>query len=264
MNFRHGVLLLLCFAVTLAVGNRRNAKVVPNGTHIIRNETGVTLIEPNGRVRFDHLPADASAQQARDSGWIASVWTYADYTYYTATWNVPDLPAEYNGQTIFFFNSLEGTANDILQPVLQYNDGGGPSWFLAAWYGFANGQYYHSDPIAVNVGDVVRGIIQRSDDGTSWTISFHVNYAPSSATITVSSSSVGTQTVAQFALEVYGITDCIQYPGDEVLSVRSIEFKVGNTVVNPSWSPSVNPNNCQASASASGAEATIRWSVLDG
>jgi len=254
--------LLLCIAFVIAGRKGRLLQTVPSGTHIIRNLTSITFVEPDGQVHFRSLPSNINTPKKRDSGWIASVWTFADYTYYTATWDVPSPPDSYNDQTVFFFNSLEGVNyNDILQPVLQFNDGGGNGWFIAAWYGLPNGDYVESTPVSVSQGDVLRGIIQLSDDGSTWTIAFHVNGAASTS-LTVSASSVGTQGNAEFALEVYGITECNQYPQSGTLSVRSIELKVGGTVVSPSWSTSVNSNDCQAGASASGADATITWVPL--
>ena len=90
----------------------------------------------------------------RDSGWIASVWTYSNYTYFNAVWkgmvrgggrevyknkgivqgvksgrgrekshintSVPPTPAVSTNNILFFFNSFESNHyNDILQPVLQ-------------------------------------------------------------------------------------------------------------------------------------------------
>jgi len=256
--------VFMFFLLVLVVAERRGGRkiqTVPSGTHIIRNHTSISLIEPDGTVSFTSLPANINSPKKRETdGWIASVWTWNDYTYYSASWNVPPKPLDYNGQTIFFFNSFEDdTYDDILQPVLQFNDGGGNQWYVAAWYG-VGGNYYESNPAPVNPGDSLTGIIALSADGSTWKISFTVNGAASTY-LTVSTSDVAApQGNAQFAMEVYGISSCDQYPPSDYLSVYNIVLKVGNTGPNVQWSPSVNSQICLAGATASGTNAAITWS----
>jgi hypothetical protein len=170
---------------------------------------------------------------------------------------VPDTPSNNDGQILFFFNSFENSEyNDILQPVLQFNNiiGG---WSLASWYG-AGGQYYHTDATAVNVGDVITGIIELS--GSTWSIYGYVNGALKTQ-ITVGSGSVGTQTSAQFAMEVYSVSSCNMYPPQNYVIVNAIELRGGNgNTVSPGWTSSINSNGCNANAYGSGSAVEITWS----
>lgn len=57
--------------------------------------------------------------------------SYFDYIY--ADWTVPALPIAEDGQIVYFFNSLQDSAQDqILQPVLQYF-GGNSGWQMQTY-----------------------------------------------------------------------------------------------------------------------------------
>jgi len=242
------------FGSTLGQWNRAAVQVVPDGTHIINDGTMLTFKDPNGATSYVQLQKE-SALHKRDSGWIASVWSYANFTDYTATWAVPPIPTSPSGQIIFFFNSFEnGAYNDILQPVLQYNNGVA-GWTLASWYGAA-GKYYESKPVPVSVGDAIHGVITLS--GSIWSVLGYVN-GVLQTTLTVSIASIGPQANAQFAMEVYGISSCSQYPPSDKLMVSDILLKAGTSIVVPAWSPSINPNSCKAAAMGTSTTATISW-----
>lgn len=223
--------------------NRVNAQVVQNGTHILRQDSELTFIEPT-TLTSTHRTISSGSFSKRDSGWITSAWTYANITYYSASWKVPAAPTNDTGSNIiFFFNSLESSDyRDILQPVLQYNNiihG----WSLASWYGDPSGSYYHTTPVAVNEGDTILGVIELKND--IWSVLGYVN-GDLIASITVSFSVVASQASAQFALEVYGVEKCEMYPPSNLLTASDIVLKSASGTVTPTWNPSITNNDCDA------------------
>lgn len=247
-------LLLLCnvaFGLTQASRwNRINAQVVQNGTHILRQDTSLTFYEPtlassaSSPTRTTYSTVSNGSSRKRDAGWITSAWTYANITYYSATWKVPAAPANDPGSNIiFFFNSLESNDySDILQPVLQYNNiilG----WSLASWYGDPSGAYYHTTPVAVHEGDTIQGVISLADN--AWSVLGYVN-GNLQTNISVSFAVVASQASAQFALEVYDVAKCEMYPPSNLLTASDIVLKSATGIILPSWSPSVASNACSA------------------
>jgi len=246
------LLLSLVIASALAY-TREGARVVENGSEIFRDGSSVTIKEPSGN--FTVVDISGNSHNKRDSGWIASVWTFFNYSYYTAQWKVPTTPTTNNGQILFYFNSFENTAyNDILQPVLQFNNiiGG---WSLASWYGAA-GNYFHSDPAPVSVGDTITGVVQLN--GNTWNVLGYVNGAQKSS-ISVSYATVSAQGNAQFAMEVYNIDTCSMYPPSNRIDVSGISLRAGQTEVSPKFQTSINSNSCNAGASYTTTTATLTW-----
>jgi hypothetical protein len=213
----------------------------------------LTIREPSGRVTVKQV--SPSGHNKRDSGWIASVWTFSNYTYYSAVWKVPPTPSVSTNNILFFFNSFENNQyNDILQPVLQLNNGVA-GWTLASWYG-SGSQYFHSTPVPVNPGDAITGVIEL--EGSSWNILGYVNGALK-AQISVSFSTVQAQGNAEFAMEVYNINTCNQYPSSNGLDIGNIVLKHGNSQDTPNFSKSINSNSCNAGASYTSSSASITW-----
>jgi len=255
-------LLLLGLYCGCALGrasleDRRNSIEVANGTTIHRTENGFNVTDHRGGFHFypAHNHSEAPAQK-RDSGWITSLWGYGtSFTYFTARWFVPPTPATNEGQVLFFFNSLESTGgNEILQPVLQYNNiiSG---WSLAAWYGGPAG-YFHSTPVAVHSGDSIIGYIYQS--GSTWVVLGYVN-SVLVAEITVSTSTISSiQPYAQLTLEVYYVTECSAYPPSDYITFEYITIVDSGEIVSPYWYPDVYANSCAAYALNSPVP-TLEW-----
>eukprot|EP00026_Physarum_polycephalum_P010860 Phypoly_transcript_11042.p1 GENE.Phypoly_transcript_11042~~Phypoly_transcript_11042.p1 ORF type:complete len:231 (+),score=13.25 Phypoly_transcript_11042:87-695(+) len=178
------VLALLCLLVVcqsaygLVRWTRLNPHIVEDGTHIEKNGTHLSFSMPSGKVEHHRIadfdtshyqnhahPRDEAHAMKRDSsasGWVSSFWSWGtSYSYFSAQWVVPQPPVHTQSNIVFFFNSFEGatpggSGSDILQPVLQYNNGVA-GWTLASWYG--SGSYTEATPVHVNVGDTIRGEI---------------------------------------------------------------------------------------------------------
>lgn len=105
-----------------------------------------------------------------------------DVASFVGSWNVPDAPKKYTGQTVFLFTGMQNidwvppddgpkSKFDIIQPVLQYGPsaaGGGKYWSISSWYvplhdgWFAESVY--SDPMEVQEGDSIFGNMTRTGD----------------------------------------------------------------------------------------------------
>lgn len=132
-------------------------------------------------------------QNPDSSGWFAYTRDHfknGEYSRMTAQINVPDEPPEVDGSgdpLWYIFPALQNCDDFctdpiyILQPVLQYNwaqDGYDFSnqWSMAAWYKSPeDGEYYHSTPKAVSVGDELWGNMDKgyNTDDDAWYIEFY-------------------------------------------------------------------------------------------
>eukprot|EP01111_Echinosteliopsis_oligospora_P003606 TRINITY_DN1565_c0_g1_i1.p1 TRINITY_DN1565_c0_g1~~TRINITY_DN1565_c0_g1_i1.p1 ORF type:complete len:271 (-),score=80.24 TRINITY_DN1565_c0_g1_i1:125-937(-) len=266
------VLVLALVSLVFAKLDRFNPRVVPNGTHIVKGPKGsLTYRYPNGTSEFVEPPADyveGMPQKVSDpDGWRSSAWSWGtNYTYFAATFTVPQTPTDTNGQCLFFFPSTqhEGSGSgDILQPVLQYNCNGHSGWTMASWYGAV--QYTQSESVPVNPGDAITGAIILSGD--TWYIeSFPLN---NNNALTVLSVSPGgddapyfqAQNTAQVALEVYGVSQCDMYPSSPTIEWTGMALQDGGNWVTPNWGPSNNPTSCGVSTSCSSStDCVTQWS----
>jgi hypothetical protein len=175
-----------------------------------------------------------------DSGWI----TYASWlnrtgkpvTSFTTTWAVPPAPTAYTGQTLFMFNSIEPTSgNAILQPVLQYGSsaaGGGNYWAVASWY-VVGSQAYYSSLVKVSVGQSLIGVINFVSKTTK-----KFNY--SCAFTGISGTDFSINQIPQLTwctetLEVYGVTQCSQFPNTAFTQMSGINLRTKAGTPSMSW-----------------------------
>jgi hypothetical protein len=145
-----------------------NVHQIPDGYEL--------TVMPDGHVRMENpttgdkidfqKPAAAAVKPLPDNGWQTDANWYNSgdtITSFKTTWKVPAAPSNYDGQTLFQFNSIEPARYDsILQPVLQYGvsaDGGGEFWAVASWYVTGN-QSFVSKLTSVATGQSLTGVIK--------------------------------------------------------------------------------------------------------
>jgi len=257
--------LIVCGLASSTLGaslwrDRSAAIKVANGTHFLHDGKRLIYKEPNGHL--EHVTLNPVSKEVKETrlpinGWYDALWTFGTYTTYQAFWEVPPAPTSNTGQILFFFNSFESSAyNDILQPVLQYNNGVA-GWTLASWYGDPSGQYYESSPVAVNPGDWIIGIISVS--GSTWSINGYVNGYLAS-TITVSTATVGaTQGNAEWTLEVYNVQTCDGLPPTNGILASTIYLANGASEVYPSWSLDTYSTDCSPDGYGGWDSAVLLW-----
>ncbi|SNQ58934.1 hypothetical protein [Candidatus Methanoperedens nitratireducens] len=164
----------------------------------------------------------------------ASYYENGGNNFFAAHWRVPSSPTGPTGQTIFLFPGLEPESSplNILQPVLQWGQGGRNRWELQSYYVIGN--QINDTGIIVNAseGDTVFGVIQQYPNGSGhWYVDAYDLTSGGSSSISVSSLSNVYPYVYGAALEVYNVNTCNQFPG----STDFYNIVVDN--VTPSWTP---------------------------
>jgi len=183
-------------------------------------------------------------------GWAAyAYWlTARDFNYYGGLWTVPSDPVQEGLQTLFLFTGFqnayfaaeEGTdladVTSIIQPVLQWGDseaGDEKYWAIASWFVAGETAVFSDLKGPLNNGDTIVGNMTLVS-GTQWQIVTEDSSLKLSTTLTVDTDV--SEIDAFVTLEVYGITDCSDYPnGSDTFS--SLVLKVDDSVVTASWSP---------------------------
>jgi len=152
-------------------------------------EGGSAVVPPcnasaEGPPRATIHSAGNGARHSFHGGWqvYAKQQPSRDVTSFLGSWNVPDEPKTYTGQTVFLFTGMQNidwvppdagpsSKFDIIQPVLQYGPsaaGGGRYWSISSWYvplhdgWFAEAVY--SDILKVKKGDSIFGNMTRTGD----------------------------------------------------------------------------------------------------
>jgi hypothetical protein len=251
----------------------RNYVITPFGyfhptcvRHVLEGET----VLEDGRIRYEDGSVEASApacnypryspqgvrvngHEPTTNGWVesASAMTSTSYKRMIVTWAVPPDPGSYNGQTVFLFPGFEDYKDvvSILQPVLQYGSsaaGGGEYWSVAAWNCCPGGTADYSSLIGANNG-TVGTIWSNCNPGVNkcatWNVEAKETGSGQTTTLTATPSE-GQEFNWAFgaALEVYGITQCDQYPsfgntGDS-FTVQLYDNE-GNLINHPGWTGQV-------------------------
>jgi hypothetical protein len=185
---------------------------------------------------------------ALGSGWI----TYAYWnrpsdaiSSFSTSWVVPPGPATQSGQLIYLFNGIQSSSM-IYQPVLQWgNNGsfGGNNWCVASWYADGqSGAAFHSDPVNVNSGDVLTGVMTltgQSPQGFSYNCEF----------TGINNSGYAIQNVPELwqavqTLECYNMTQCSDYPDTPKTEMSAISIQTGATAADVVWTPVDTVTDC--------------------
>ncbi|CAK5282803.1 unnamed protein product [Mycena citricolor] len=223
---------------------------VPEGGSVSHVEDKVHVLDAAGSVVHIVTPqfatptkVNADAVLPLPTGWVAyASWQNSGsdaIASFTTSWTVPAVPPTDDGQTLFYFNSIEPTSgNAILQPVLQYGSsaaGGGSYWAVATWYLVGNSVMY-TNPVRVSAGANLNGIITlKSHSGSSYNyVSSFTNVGSTSLTV----NGAAQLTWATETLEVYSVAS-------------QNDFASGSTVF----------SNINLSL-ASGAVPSVKWSTV--
>jgi hypothetical protein len=181
------------------------------------------------------------------NGWIESTAITApankSYSAIYDTNTVPPTPANFEGQTLFFFPGLEDI-NDtvsILQPVLIYNVSG---WSVANYNCCLSGSIGVSTPIPVSPGDeIVSSITENCKPGTltcaTWNV-YSLDTKTHQSTSLLNTPSEGQTFNWAFGavLEPYNVNVCADYPSKPE-TYNMIVFDEQFKPVVPKWVVSV-------------------------
>jgi hypothetical protein len=228
--------------------------ITPNGyfhaSCVHRIAAGETVLE-HGQVRradgslfqqaacaYPHFTRDGQRIEARSQAPVINNWVASSSTdtanppppagALEARWTVPAAPTKKGTQVVYFFPGLEPSSDvrTILQPVLGWNAFSDRAWTLASWNCCVDGSTNHSDPVTVNVGDSIYGVIY----GTCAAGTICDNWQIQSLdTTTGASTLLATSGYGQVfnwyfggVLEAYGVRNCAQYPANGSIAFTDI------------------------------------------
>ncbi len=160
----------------------------------------------------------------------------ANTTSFNGHWKVPKGPSNQTGPVLFYFIALDRSFpnyNEILQPVLEWNNSGSAKWDIVSWY-CVNNQSCQRDKNYkfVSVNDSVAGYLEYQGNPLQWWIYTDDITTGTESVLNVSSS--GAWHTNYVTLETYGVNSCSNLPGGADFTGLSI---MGAT---PSWSPEYN------------------------
>lgn len=178
------------------------------------------------------------------NGWAedAKYYDSAGTTSFHGYWKVPNGPSNQTGnQTLFYFIALDRVTMypEILQPVLEWNNGGfGANWSIASWY-CLNGLSCQRDTNATRayVNDSIAGYLEYQ--GNSWWSIITDDVTQRTESL-VTVSSLGVWNLNHVTLEVPvdgpSVYACSDFPGGADFTGLGI-----NNVPTPSWTPEIDP-----------------------
>jgi len=118
--------------------------------------------------------------------------TVPGFTYFTADFVVPPLPASGAGQVVYFWPGFKSKKPEmglpVLQPVLQYGQSG-PTWELQSWFVDASQPQYPvatGPAIAVKPGDELTTFMKLDAEKDTWTVFGLDKTSGESSTLTIS------------------------------------------------------------------------------
>jgi hypothetical protein len=208
-----------------------------------------------GGMHVETLPGIGHAWLADFSQFVPGV------TWQAASFRVPSAPIHYGNEVVFFFNALEPwTGNEIIQPVLQWNQYGyANAWTIASWYVDRTGRGYYSTPVRVNPGDTIGGYMYPSGTGR-WFIGMTRNGSYATGYYATSSSTFNF--VFGGAMEVYNVSSCEDLPSSGYEFFTSEATYQNGVPITPSWSTwmasGVSPN-CNVSPFAGTTTGGMTW-----
>ena len=192
-----------------------------------------------------HPEAIEPAAATTYNGWVESYNTTSigAVSFLTSTWIVPATPSAGNqGQTIFFFNGLEGvpTVESILQPVIAYENG---TWTATSWNCCATGTTFTGNTISISPGDVIVGTVTGTNCNASsglcenWLIQTLDQNTNQTSTLSTESWGVALNWVFPAVMEVYGVSACNYFPASGKLTFSNQGYTTvgGTSATSASW-----------------------------
>ena len=170
---------------------------------------------------------------------------------------VPPAPTTQTGQVIYFFPGLEDQENvvTIVQPVLAWNGFNDNGWTVASWNCCRNGRALHSAPVAVSTGDMIQGrmVGVRCANGSCALWSILSNDVTSGKSTTLNTSSYGQvfDWVFGGVLEVYGVSQCSEFPNATTEDFTNISVRGAAPITQP-WQQMLIANSPACGYAAAG------------
>jgi len=207
-------------------------------------------------------------------GWAAyAKWlTTSDFNFFGGYWTVPDTPSQTGLQTLFLFTGFQNSyflaADDqkdaavvtsIIQPVLQWGNseaGDQKYWAIASWFVAGENAVYSDLKGPLNSGDTIVGNMTLVTAPNKWTIETNDLTMGISSTLTAITDVE--EIDAFITLEVYGISDCGDYPNGSD-DFTNLYLEIGNKAVTATWTPDTEVGCQEAVTIVSPTEVTVKF-----
>jgi hypothetical protein len=192
-------------------------------------------------------------------------------------WRVPLPPTTLGQEEIAFFNGIDTSLGDILQPVIDFNGSFPNKWSTLSEHCCINNNVAASQPFVVASGDLIRGTVSATGCDTTgvcsaWTIVTLDVTTGKPTTLNTTAPGGVPNSITPASLETYGVTSCDDFPaGGEITFTNTVTDSTGNAENFNYTLPILNgvnaevPRNCGYGGKVSGNEFTLFWGpVPDG
>jgi MYXO-CTERM domain-containing protein len=149
-------------------------------------------------------------------------------------WTVPLPPKTLAQEDLAFFNGIDTSLGDILQPVLDFNGTISNGWGLLSEHCCINNNVAASQPFAVSTGDRIRGTVSATACDTTgacsaWTIETLDVTTGKATTLNTTAPGGVPNSITPASLETYGVTSCDEFPaGGEITFTNTVTDSSGN------------------------------------
>jgi len=174
-------------------------------------------------------------------------------TQMNATWTVPNLPSSNSGQIVYFWPGFKSSSPEmglpVLQPVLQYGEGGS-FWQLQSWFVWGNrGVAITAPAITVSPGDTIVSYMNYDGLSQTWTV-FGVDLKTGhTSNLQISRLKACACDFGWAMLVLETIMDesaCRNYPASNQLLFTGVNLNNGTT---PQWTTRVQMHDCKQAIS---------------
>jgi len=187
-------------------------------------------------------------------------------THMNASFTAPTLPAQDDGQVVYFwpgFKSDQPTMGlPVLQPVLQYGTdccGGGNYWCVRSWFVYGNaGIAYQSAECPVSPGDKVNSWMSFDSTSQMWTINAYNTNTMQNTTLFISYSGVVNTDfhVAMLVLEtIMDESQCVDLPASNSITFTGVSVN-GNKI---KWTDRITDSTCGEKITDQSTTVTFAW-----
>ena len=255
----------------------------PAETTLQRIEGGVRAVQADGTVKeykaTEKCLAFGKAYKGRSikggprtpgqSTPIPSKWVnFAEWTWtnfigkFTATYTIPQLPANPGSQNIYYFIGLQDYSMSpftILQPVIGYNQNGGDGWTLSSWNCCPSGQVHQGNVVkGMGPGDTIEAaIVQTSQGPRTYAITGNWQGNVASLNLVLPTEAFND---ADVVLEIYNVSSCDQFMTGPFIFSNIALFDTTPAPVTPNWylTPTNGRTVCNGKLTISGTTITIQ------
>jgi hypothetical protein len=211
----------------------------------IVKRAGISHVMDMATMQLAESPAHETAEESpadQAGGWVTwASWnnqTGAAVSSFATKWQVPPAPAARSGQLIYLFNGLQDLAgSEILQPVLQWGSsgaGGGDYWSVASWHVDSKGHAYCTPSLAVNVGDVLTGLLILLGEFADGSRNYSCEFQGIAGT-RLMALGLSELVAAEETLEAYGISNKLDYPTVPSTPMTQIDLQVAGNPAPLAW-----------------------------